>query len=450
MRISLFWRTFLMIATLIVASVLGTLQLALFVDRSPPEQQLAWEITSVVNLTRSALVSSEGERRRALLDELAREEHVLVTPLEAGDQVEPLGRGPRASALAAKVEQRLRSMLGPHTRLAGKVNGVDGLWVSFDIDGDAYWLLLDPERFRRRIGPDWPLIGLMAVVLSLLGALAISQIVNRPLARLAAALDRLGRGEPPPRLREDLPTEIAKVNRGFNRMASDLAQLDSDRALALAGISHDIRTPLSRLRLEVELSPLTEDDKASMVDDLERIDRIVGQFVEYARAGQVEGARASERIDVAALARSIAAEYRAREHEARVRVELACEAGTEWRGDALELTRVLVNLVENAMRYGRTTPEGWADVRISIARSDAGLRVEVSDHGPGVPPEHLERLLRPFARVGAERSAGGGTGLGLAIVDRIARRYGGDCVLSATSGGGLTVTVRLPDATLRV
>ncbi len=445
-KISLFWRTFLMIAALILASVAGTLQLVRAVDRSPPDQQLAWEITSIVNLTRSALVSSEGERRRLLLDELAREEGVVVTPLESNDRVAALGQHGLDAELAARVEQKLHAMLGARTRLAGNVNGVDGLWVSFDIEGDGYWLMLGRDRFERRLGPNWWLIGLMAGLLATGGALAISGLVNRPLARLADALGRVSRGEPPPRLREDLASELSEVNRGFNRMASDLAQLESDRALALAGISHDIRTPLSRLRLEIEMSPIPEADKASMADDVERIDRIVGQFVEYARAGQSETSKAPEAVDVTSLLASIAGEYRSRADDVPVRIELRDGPAVQWFGDPLDLSRVVVNLVENALRYARDPGGAPPWIELSVARDGQVLELLVADHGPGVPADQRDRLLRPFTRVGSERSARGGSGLGLAIVDRIARRYGGRCALGETAGGGLTVRVSLRDA----
>jgi len=442
MRVSLFWRTFLLIVALVLFSLAATWQMSRMLDRTPPEQRLAWEIASVVNLTRSALVSSQGEKRRLLLDELARDEGVRVALLEPGDRIEALrGRGD-----AALLQRRLQGLLGPGTRVAGRVNGEPGLWVSFDIDGDGYWLAMAAERWTRQAGPPWWLVGSLAAAVALVGGLLISRLVNRPLASLAVALSRIGAGAVPEPLPEDGPSEIAEVNRRFNRMATDLAALEADRAVALAGISHDIRTPLTRLRIEIELSRNSEEEKQSMVADIERIDRIVAKFVEYARAGAPERqASPAEPIDVGVLLGEIRAGFQAQEDSGAMRVAMHVDPSSSWRGDALDLARIVANLLENALRYGHLPGEP-ARVDLSARREGTSLLVEVGDRGPGVPGAELQRLLRPFARLDDARSERGGTGLGLAIANRIAQRYGGECRLSNRPGGGLSVQLTLPDA----
>ncbi len=440
--ISLFWRTFLLIAALVVLSLAAALQMVRAFDRTPPEQRLAWEIASVVNLTRSALVSSEGERRRQLLDALARDEGVRVALLEPGDRTEGLpGTGD-----ATRLERTLRSLLGPTTRVAGRVNGEPALWVSFDIDGDGYWLAMRLERWTRQAGPPWWLVGSLALAVSLVGGLLISRLVNRPLASLAQALGRVSSGHPAPALPEHGPSEIADVNRHFNLMASDLAALDADRAVALAGISHDIRTPLTRLRMEIELSGVSDDEKQSMGADIERIDEIVGKFVEYARSASSDRDRAPiEAVDVAAIVDSLRDGYRTRIGGGQIEFVASIERDLHWLGDPLDLTRMLANLFENALRYGRG---GDSNARIELrARRDSGqVEIEVLDSGPGVPENQLERLLRPFARLDDERSERGGSGLGLAIVQRLVLRYGGRCRLANRPEGGLAVRLTLPDA----
>jgi len=441
MRVSLFWRTFLLTAALVVLSLAAAWQTMRVLDPTPPEQRLAWEIASVVNLTRSALVSSEGARRRALLDELAQAEGVRVSVLEPGDRLAPLP----GSGDAQLLERRLRTLLGPQTRVAGRVNGEPGLWVSFEIDGDDYWLTMGLDRWTRQAGPPWWLVGSLAVAVSLLGGLLISRLVNRPLATLAGALARVGSGNPGAPLPESGPSEIAEVNRRFNAMAADLAALEADRAVALAGISHDVRTPLTRLRMQIELSGLAEEDRQAMDADIAHIDGIVGRFVEYARAGALERPDArSEAVDVTALLDDLMRGYRGRIDAGELRITAALAAELRWQGDPLDLARALANLLENALRHGRR-PGERADVEIEAAREGAALAIEVRDRGPGVPEEQRERLLRPFARVDDARSAAG-AGLGLAIVQRIAQRYGGQCVLANRAGGGLRVRLTLPDA----
>ncbi len=442
-RVSLFWRTFLLIAGLLGFCLLVSLQLVRALDRAPPEQQLAWEIASVINLTRSALISTQGERRVQLLDELAREEDVRVAPLEPTDQVAPLP-SPSANAL----EQHLRSIVGSGSRVVGRLNGDAGLWTSFEIEGDHCWLGLGLQRLDRRLGRPWWLLAGLAVVLSVLGGLTLSRLINRPLANLASALGRVGSGTPAPDLPEDGPSEIAELNRRFNGMARDLAALESDRAVALAGISHDIRTPLTRLRMEIELSGLTEDEKTSMSDDIDRIDRIVAKFVEYGRSGVTDrGGAAPEEVDVALLVASVCDGYRTHVEDGALSIATTMDTELRWIGEPLDLARMLSNLLENALRYGHHADSpARVELRVHGRRDSDGIHLLVRDHGPGVPADQFERLLRPFARLDAARSDRGGSGLGLAIVARLAQRYAGHCRLSNAPGGGLEVALDLPSS----
>lgn len=469
MRISLFWRTFLLIGGLVALSLAATIRITREFEHAPPEQQIAWEIASIVNLTRSALVSSEGPRRSLLLDELARVEDVRVAPLEPGDRIEPLP----SPDDTARLERSLRAMLGPTTRIAGSVNDEPGLWISFDIDGDAYWLVMNVERWTRRFGPPWWLVASLAIGVSMLGAIAISRLVNRPLANLARAIGEVSQGGAPPTLPEHGPTEIATLNQRFNRMATDLAALEADRTLALAGISHDIRAPLTRLRMEIELARLDPSERDSMTEDIERIDEIVGKFVEYARTApgtERNVLPTTPEIDAESALRRIVDGYRIRLEAGsevfraspgpgsaqpaprggegslappQASFSATIDPGLRWRGDPLDLERVQSNLLENALRYGRTPATGRPEVEVVATQDNDGLRILVRDRGPGVPETEHERLVRPFARLDLERSNAGGSGLGLAIVERIARRHGGWCRMRNREGGGLEVEVRL-------
>jgi two-component system, OmpR family, osmolarity sensor histidine kinase EnvZ len=449
-RVSLFWRTFALIALVVVASLLAWFRLFRTAERQPRAERLAWEVASVVNLTRAGLLSASPASRPGLLADLARDEGVRVVPLEPGDRSVPLAN----EAIAARAEAKLREMLGEQAALAGSVNGVDGLWARFDIDGDPYWLWLDPSRLDRQDGREWLAWLGLALLLALPGAFAISRVVNRPLAGLAAAIDRVSRGETAPPLAESAPSEIAEVNRRFNRMAADLAALDADRTEALAGISHDIRTPLTRLRMEIELSGLPQADKDSMGDEIARIDAIVGQFIEYARPLDPADAR---QVDVATLLAEVAGRHPPMSAapgapqpdqtlDPGLGLTIHVAPGAQWRGQPTVLARILDNLLENARRYGATPGTGRAEVEVRAAREGAALVLQVRDRGPGVPDEQLERLPRPFTRLDAARSRDGGSGLGLAIVSRLARRYGGALVLEQAPGGGLLARVRLPDA----
>jgi two-component system osmolarity sensor histidine kinase EnvZ len=218
-------------------------------------------------------------------------------------------------------------------------------------------------------------------------------------------------------------------------MSTDLAQLDQDRALILAGISHDLRTPLTRLRLGIEMSG---DDglREGMTADIEEMDKIIGQFLDFARS---EGGEAPQEVDVAALLLDVASQYRRR----GFKVELA--SGPTPPAVALParpqaLRRAISNLIDNALRYAGSD----SLVELALGTVSAEFHIEVLDRGPGIPADEVERMKRPFARLEAARTNTAGAGLGLAIVDRVSRSHNGRLELLPRAGGGLVARLALP------
>lgn len=447
MRIGLLWRTFLLFAALIVAGVLGIFSAYRLLESAPAEQRFAWEIASVVNLTRSALVSADPARRTRLLEALASEEEVRVLPLEPTDRIDFTHEAQRLSPLLP----RLKALLGDDTLLAGSVNDETGVWVSFDISGDGYWLLLPLRRIDRYQGPGLALILAVTCLVSLLAALALSRLVDRPLANLSRAISAIGRGEQHDPLPEKGPAQLVAINHEFNRLARDLEQLESDRSIALAGISHDLRSPLTRLRMEVELAELPNAQRAAMVADIERIDSLVGQFVDYARSGQTAPAL---QVDAGIELEQVAARYAVagavaqdRPSGMQVKLQADIQHPLPWCGDPSDLTRTVGNLLDNAVRHGRSGTGTGVVIHLSARREESSLKIRVSDSGPGIPVLERERVLRPFERLDTARGDTGGSGLGLAIVHRIVRRYAGSLRLDEAPGGGLLVEIALPDST---
>ena len=199
------------------------------------------------------------------------------------------------------------------------------------------------------------------------------------------------------------PVEIRTVNENFNRMVADLGKLEADRAVLLAGISHDLRTPLARLRLELEMAQVPDVAREAMVGDIEQIDNIVRQFLDYARKAPQAPA---EDIDLASLIES--AVRRARiDAQPASHVDLRLAQHLKVRGHRTELDRALDNLLTNAVRYGRDAESGVLNITVSLARNDDFAVVGVADHGPGVPSDQIERLMRPFERGEAARSGSG-------------------------------------------
>lgn len=432
----LFWRTFLLILLLLAATSLAWLQSFRVFEREPRAQQLADQVVAIVNVTRSALLYSDPIVRLALLADLADSQGIRIVPLEPNDRIVAFPDMP----VTRRASERVMNALGARTRIAAEVNGIAGIWVSFAIDSDEYWVFMERDPLARDIGTQWVGWALIAAVASLLGAVAITGVVNRPLARLSQAARELGGGRTPEPLPESGPAEIATVNASFNRMVADLGQSERDRAVLLAGISHDLRTPLTRLRLEVELGELADEARSNMITDLEQMDRIVGQFLDYARS---EPAREKGPVDLAELLERALAASRL-DRDETVHLDLQLDGGLRASGLATELTRALSNLLTNADRYGRDPATGRLDLAIRLRAEAQFAVIEIADRGAGVAAERREQLLRPFVRGENARSGPAGTGLGLAIVERVARLHGGRVQLLPNAPTGLRVQLRLP------
>jgi two-component system osmolarity sensor histidine kinase EnvZ len=217
-------------------------------------------------------------------------------------------------------------------------------------------------------------------------------------------------------------------------MSADLKQMDDERALLLAGVSHDLRTPLSRIRLGLEMLGRPEDEtlKNGLVQDIEDIDLSINQFLDFARG--VESEALVPASDLNEQVRVVLERYQ-RAGKA-VSARLGALPPVSLRPRAIQ--RLLVNLIENALRHG-----GGTGVEIVTMQSGGHVMLEVLDRGPGIPPADAERMLQPFTRLDAARG-GAGTGLGLAIVDRIARSHGGVAKLLPRDGGGLCARVAFP------
>ncbi len=416
---SLFARSFLLIALLLVTAVLASFQIYRIYEREPRSRELAQQTVSTVNLTRAALVSADPFLRRELLIELNETEGLRVYPATASEKLEPLPDEP----LLERVEERVREALGAETRFAAERDGEDGFWVSFFIDSDEFWVMMPWERFELAFGLQWVGWGLALLAISLAGAWLIATNLSRPLAALTRAARRIGGGAPHEALAEEGPRELRTVSKAFNRMASSLESMERERAMVLAGISHDLRTPLSRLRLALEMSGAESGASAAMIDDIGEIDGIIGQFLDFARGENEDKAP----HDIDALVQELG------EHYQRLgrKLSVAASPGATFPFARMAVRRAIANLVDNALRYA------GEPIEIESMTTPEGVAVEVRDRGPGIPASEVERMKRPFTRLDDARSGASGSGLGLAIVERVARAHGGSLELLPRPGGGL-------------
>ena len=435
--VSLFWRTFFFLTVLLIGSIVAWLQTFRALEYEPRALQSAQQLASLVNLSRAALVHSDSIARVSLIKTLAAEEGLSIAPREPNDNFKLYD----VDVLSRNVSARLKKRLGNDTVVAREVNGTPGLWIGFSIDGDPYWLLTDPSRIGPVAGTTWLIWLGTAALMSLAGAALIARLINRPLKKLSFAASRVREGDfNSSQLNEAVATsEIREVNIGFNRMAQRLSKIEQDRALMLAGISHDLRTPLARLRLETEMSVDDPQAREHMSADIEQVNAIIDKFLDYARPDHQEPERVS-------LNQVIEAATFPAGHDPNTSVTTSIPPGTIVMGDAIELQRVFANLVENAQRYGRDPVTGVARIDIAAKAKDDWVLIKLRDHGTGVSPEMLGQLTQPFFRGDASRSSATGTGLGLAIVERAISRMGGRFSLANSSTGGLAAHIKLPRA----
>ena len=434
--LSLFWRTFILLGLLLIAGIAAWVQTFRALEFEPRAVQAAQQIASLVNLSRAGLRYADSINRVTLIKTLSDQEAITLKPREPSDKFEPY----EVSRFTQAIGNELKSRLGPTTVVASSVNGTPGLWVGFQIEKDNYWLQADSSRIEPMTGRTWFVWVGIALIATMLGSVIIARLINQPLKELSFAASRIREGEYDSVLDESMITrEIREVNQGFNRMARELAKVEEDRAVMLAGISHDLRTPLARLRLEAEMSVVDEEAKRNIASDIDQLDAIIDKFMDYARPGEVELVP----VNVSLVVDKAISQFR---DTKRIRIAAKLPIDTRVMADETELSRVLTNLFENARRYGRNTYTGVTNVEVSYTRSGSWVILSVRDHGPGVAPEKLPQLTTPFFRGDAARTAATGAGLGLAIVDKALTRMGGELELGNAQGGGLVAHIKLKRA----
>jgi two-component system osmolarity sensor histidine kinase EnvZ len=430
---SLFWRTFFLLAVLLAGGVYAWVSTLHTLELEPRAVQQAQQTAGLVSLARAALIPTDGINRVTLLKSMSSPTAMRVTPREPGDKWLSFETDRFSRHLASE----LKRVLGPDTIVARAVNNQSGLWVGFSIEQDQYWLQANLSHPASVAGSTWfAWIGI-AFLATLVGSIAIASLINRPLKQLSFAATRIREGDLDSRLDENtLTSEIREVNRGFNRMARELARVEEDRAVMLAGISHDLRTPLARLRLEAEMSVAEEEARRHMASDIDQLDAIIDKFMDYARPGEAK----MRAINVSRLVEEEAARFR---DPTQIRIHSRLSPELQVLADETELGRVFLNLFENARRYGKGTYSGIAEVDVWHVKAGPWLIVSVRDHGPGVAPEKLAQLTTPFFRGDAARTAATGAGLGLAIVEKAVARMGGSLELANAPEGGLIAHIRL-------
>ncbi|RAO77644.1 sensor histidine kinase [Dyella jiangningensis] len=375
----------------------------------------------------------------AVFDRLPADERPRwLNRLERDNYFYILGAGAPGHTLATQRSKGAVDMIarevGPDYHVYGNTTSMspERYQVHFTLhDGAPLTLEITPHM--KPVASWLPFVFVLQVVLLLLCTWFAVRLATRPLATLAEAADAMKPTADGPRMSQDGPTEVARAARAFNTMQDRIAQHLKERLHILASISHDLQTPITRMRLHVEaLDESPEQDK--LLDDLREMEHLVREGVAYARSAH-GGAETPVRINLGSFLESLAFDYQ----DVGQPVSLSGTIDGTSMVRAQALRRVLGNLVDNAIKYG-------GSAEIGAKRDPQGaLCITVSDRGPGIPEGELERVLQPFYRLESSRNRNtGGSGLGLAIAAQLTSSIGGQLTLSRRDGGGLTATVSLP------
>jgi two-component system, OmpR family, osmolarity sensor histidine kinase EnvZ len=433
---SLLARTAIVIALALLASQLASVLMFRYYAQLPRVQLAALGHISHLKTIRAALEVIPPEQHPAFLAKLREERGIRVIPPQR--ITEELEAAPDIPAIRV-MRERLREQFGPEADIyvyqrglrrqlkadANQPNPPPAFVTKLPVGATNYWVVVPRSRVvEQDFSLAWFGWGVLGAFLSLLGAVFLMWRVNKPLEALAVAARDLGQGKNPPPVPEMGPGEVRAVATAFNQMRTDLARLDQERAVFLAGVSHDLRTPLSRLRLGVEMLPADPATRSDLEKDIQDINLVIDQFLDFARD---ESSEPPQRMNLTQLA--VGAAERAARMKFTATTELADLPPLMLRPVAMQ--RALDNLINNAARHG------GGEILIQTRReADGTYLLSVLDRGPGIPASEVERLKKAFTRLDSARSGESGAGLGLAIVERIARMHGAKFDLLPRAGGG--------------
>ncbi len=433
MKYNVFSKILITIAVVSILFQVFTLSVITFLMLAPLGHRSADDLVVIMKETARQWDSLPAEQRAPFVTQQWRKNRIRVSndlsPLKPSDSLLPY---------LLFVELSLRGMVSPSTQLL----------ISHDEQGDAwYWadmpvtdgvLRIGFPRDRIGVQPPFALFIVFSVgsLVILLTAVVLARRISLPLEQLSSAARNIGKGDWPEPLPERGPEEMASLTRTFNHMSQQVQQLLANRTTMLAGISHDLRTPLARMQLALAMLP--EDTDRELRDGMERdmneMNSLIAQFLEVSRG---LGERHREVVDIREALGDLADDAR----------RSGAEIHREDRGSCLRrlnrmaLCRIVSNLLDNAIRYGAQSA-----VDIDYRCSAQGVTITIADRGPGIPEDKREAIFDPFYRLERSRNTQtGGSGLGLAIARQLAEANGWLIALTAREGGGTEAIVTLPD-----
>lgn len=426
--ITLFARSAMTLAGAFLAFQILTVVTVVYFVLLPLAERSADDLAELIVLSAQTWVELPPETRHDFEQELARNHNLWLYPQSA-----PLARAEYPAPYQQLLENALAKRAGRPLPVVVTNWADPWFWTEIPFGGQLIRIGFPKERVGTRPIPALLLVLGGGVLLAFATALILARRITQPLERLSQATERVGKGETPELLPETGPRELAALARRFNHMAVQVRELLANRTTLLAGISHDLRTPLTRMRLAVEMLPADAAPQltAQLQHDIEQMDVLIGALLDLSRE---LGSESRHSVDIAKLLHELAAEMQ------RSGAAVECRADTPCRVIAapLALRRILVNLLDNAVRYGDGKP-----VEIHWQQDDA-VRIGILDRGPGIPPHQCEAVFQPFYRLETSRSAAtGGSGLGLAIARQLAQSNGWQVELLPRPEGGTEARLTL-------
>ncbi|HEY5754403.1 MAG TPA: ATP-binding protein [Steroidobacter sp.] len=408
--------------TLVIAlTLIGTAMLAVLLGRELVTRPAASQLLRAMGGFASAIEELGQHQPRARMQETLRQAGLQISETPPEQSTRRLA--PFMRELADQAQQR--SGESRDIRI-GQHGGANGIWLELDAT-PPIWVSFGYPKDGKRVRRFSALLLAGSVLLVWLAAAYHARRLVLPLRQLAQAAPDISRGDPPPAMLTASSREVAELAQALAAASAEVRSAAEDRAMMLAGISHDLRTPLTRLLYAIELLPDTDPElRAGIGRDVEEIDAILAQFIDYARDGRDE---ASEAVNLADICRNAVT-------AASGEWQISVPDVAPMQGRPMALLRAVSNLLANAERHGAPP------LNLCLTRTQDSWTIEVRDNGPGLSPEEAERVRQPFAR----SKKHGGSGLGLPIVDRVAHQHGGELRLIPKKPNGLCATLRLRGA----
>lgn len=425
---SAFGQTVFLIGSLLMINQIVSYLSVVFYLFEPAYQQINNLMASQVKIL--FIGEENGYRLPARLSR----DFIETTKIQVLTQRQAEWQGLNQAARYPYFSEQMSKKLGGEAEVRISQGELSFFWVR-PPQAPNYWVKIPLDGFEQKSFSPLVIYLVAIGVLSVAGGWVFARQLNRPLKSLQVAAEEVGKGEIPEQLKERGSEELIAVTQAFNHMSAGIQQLEKDRSLLLAGVSHDLRTPLTRIRLATEMMS-KEDDflREGIIHDIDDMNAIIDQFMEYIRPHKTEDMEAG---DINYMINDIAESEN--HNKGRVFELNLAKNLPECLMRPIAIKRVIGNLVENAIRYS----QGNIQINTSFDLAKRQVYIQVLDSGPGIPEKDLLRLFEPFTQ-GDSARGGEGSGLGLAIIKKIIDMHQGSVALSNREEGGLKATVTLP------